>query len=577
MKNPLVMKNIKHTIPILDALPLYWSAIAKNQLHQAINALKMPRNLLAMAITVMVGIWLFNLLPANVFNKVFNGVLGKPYIFFLAMLLELMLKFLFAGGLNCFAQGMRFSQPEIELFFSSPISRRQMVLFKLLNVFKQGVMIAIAASIISTIVFEQQSFLWLLPGLIVSFGVTITLYVIARYAISYMAMHKLQWVTWLSISTVIIAIGYSGAQIFMQSQELFKDLGKYQQTPAFANVAKAFDWLVTPAFSTSTTEFLNAIWLPLLVWIVASLLFFTRKFPYAFFEQSISGAGAQTNTKKDVLARKKTNKSSRTTPTLAPVGSQYRALVWKTVMASAPLRSRKLHWLIGGLVLLLPIASLFPFGLGLQYILRVILITLILTMVFIGPWLLRGGLRHDMPYMDLLKSMPIDGRQLMFGTMLVPISITFAIVCLASVCLGLIATDLHSNEVASANYIFTSVIGLPVLFALIAARFTIHNLWALYLPSFVSYGVNTGGELIQLSFRAVVSAIVLAILMVVPVYALRLIFSNGESILPLAADWVKLLGATSACVILVCELLLLIYLSQSRYQRFDISQENSGG
>ncbi|NQZ07108.1 MAG: hypothetical protein HRT35_08100 [Algicola sp.] len=563
--------------PILDALPLYWLATAKNQLGQAVRALKMPRNLLAMALTLGVSLWLFNILPENVFSKVFNGVLGKPYIFFLAMLLELMLKFLFSGGLNCFAQGLRFSQPEIELFFSSPISRRQMVLFKLLNVFKQGMIIAIPASIISTIIFEQQSFLWLLPGLIVTFGVSITLYAIARYAISYMAMIKLQWVSWLVISGVIIAIGYAGVQIFVQSQELFKDLSKYQQTPAFSSIAKVFDWLVTPAFSTSWAEFLNAIWLPLLIWIASSLVFFTRKFPYAFFEQSISGAGTNTSQSKDLLARKDATNSSRITPKLAPIGSQYRALVWKTVMASAPLRSRKVRWLLGALLLLLPVASLFPFPLGLQYILRVILITLIMTMVFIGPWLLRGGLRHDMPYMDLLKSMPIDGRQLMFGTMLVPISITFAIVCLASVCLGLIATDLYSDEVPSANYIITSVIGLPMLFALIAARFTIHNMWALYLPSFVSYGVNTGGELLQLSFRAVVSAVALAILMVVPIYTLRWIFSNGESILPLAADGVKLLGTTSACIILLCELLLLIYLSQSRYQHFDISQENTGG
>jgi hypothetical protein len=602
--------------PILAALPLYWSATSKNQLGQAWRALKLPRNLLAMTITLAAALLLFNMIPPTVFEKVFNNVLGKPYLLFLAMLLELMLKFLFAGGLNCFAQGMRFSQSEIELFFSSPISRRQMVLFKLLNVFKQGVIIAIPASIISTIIFEQQSFLWLFPGLIITFGVTITLYASARYTISYMAILKLQWVTWLIISGVIIAICYAGVQVFIQSQALFQDLGKYQQTPAFSSIVKVFDWLVTPAFSTSWAEFLNAIWLPQLVWITASLLFFTRKFPYAFFEQSISGAGtntgadtnAGTSAKKDVLARKdatntsNTNTSntktcntktsntktcntntfnkkehSRITPKLAPVGSQYRALVWKTVMASAPLRSRKVRWLIGALLLLLPIASLFPFGLGLQYILRVILITLIMTMVFIGPWLLRGGLRHDMPYMDLLKSMPIEGRQLMFGTMVVPISITFAIVCLASVCLGLIATDLYSNEVSGANYIFTSVVGLPVLFALIAARFTIYNMWALYLPSFVRYGTNTGGELIQLSFRAVVSAMVLAILLVVPVYTLRWIFDNGESILPLAADWVKLLGTTSACVILLCELLLLIYLSQSRYQHFDISQENSGG
>ncbi|MCJ8274541.1 MAG: hypothetical protein MJK04_34730, partial [Psychrosphaera sp.] len=519
-------RSLNKSTPILNALPLYWSATTKNQFSQAMRAFKLPRNLMAMAATLVIALFLFNVLPPNVFEKVFNGVLGKPYIFFLAMLLELMLKFLFAGGLNCFAQGMRFSQSEVELFFSSPISRRQMVLFKLLSTFKQSMIIVIPASIISAMVFEQQSFLWLLPGLIVTFGVTITLYIIARYTISYMAMVKLQWVTWLLISGVIIAIGYAGVQIFIQSQELFKDLSKYQQTPAFSGLTKVFDWLVTPAFSTSWTEFLNTIWLPLLVWIAASLLFFTRKFPYAFFEQSISGAGTSTSQSKDLLARNDgtNNKHSRLTPKLAPIGSQYRALVWKTVMASAPLRSRKVRWLIGALLLLLPVASLFPFPLGLQYILRVILITLIMTMVFIGPWLLRGGLRHDMPYMDLLKSMPIDGRQLMFGTMVVPISITFAIVCLASVCLGLIATDLYSDEVPSANYIITSVIGLPVLFALIAARFTIHNMWALYLPSFVSYGINTGGELLQLSFRAVVSAVALAILMVVPVYTLRWIF-----------------------------------------------------
>ena len=263
-------RSLNKSTPILNALPLYWSATTKNQFSQAMRAFKLPRNLMAMAATLVIALFLFNVLPPNVFEKVFNGVLGKPYIFFLAMLLELMLKFLFAGGLNCFAQGMRFSQSEVELFFSSPISRRQMVLFKLLSTFKQSMIIVIPASIISAMVFEQQSFLWLLPGLIVTFGVTITLYIIARYTISYMAMVKLQWVTWLLISGVIIAIGYAGVQIFIQSQELFKDLSKYQQTPAFSGLTKVFDWLVTPAFSTSWTEFLNTIWLPLLGWIAAS-------------------------------------------------------------------------------------------------------------------------------------------------------------------------------------------------------------------------------------------------------------------------------------------------------------------
>jgi hypothetical protein len=556
--------------PVTHALKYYLLATSKNQLNKGFQALKSPRNLAAIVIVFVVLGLLVNRLPIEVIHQQLQQGLSFHYLYFIIILLEIALKLLLRGGLNTFSNGLNVKPSDAEFLFASPLTRKQIVLFKLLNIQKVTVLIALGLSVVLPYFFEQLSTLRVFVGLLLMVSLTSVVYFLLRYFVSFCAMKGHLYVAQLMIAGFITALIYNSWQVVTQAQSVFNNLARYNETPAFEWFMAPLDWIIEPIFSPSWLAFSQTVWMPLLVCLVLLTLFFTRRFHYAFFEQNIEGAGRSADIEGQVKKQKKTRLFK-----LKPTGPQYQAFVWKSIMASPLLGSVMGRSLFAGFLIGIVVLSHLPLPLGGQYIMHTLLVSMIFAMVFIGPLLFRGGLRHDMPYLDLLKSMPIKGRQLIVGEMVLPVLICYGIVLLAAFCLNEISKGTIEAVGKKENGSILMVSMLPLAFNLIVARFTIHNLIALYLPSFVSFDQKGFGEVYQLFFRAIISAIVLALLFLPAYLTMSYLFGYSNLFVDMDPKLRWSLAVNIGGLIVLLGSGLLIYFSEYRYQHFDISRENT--
>jgi len=563
---------------MLQALRYYSTATGNNQLKLGINALKSVRNLLAVIGVAGVLGFLATRFPYELLSEKLIEGLSIHYLLVVAMLLEITFSLLTKGGLSSLCDGLRFNHTETEFFFASPLTRRQVVLFKLLNIQKLSLLGVIPLTVVSPVVFESLSSLRMLPGLLVVVTLLVMSYFLLRYFISYCAMVGHLYISRVVLLAVIGAIGYNGWQVVTEARTIFSDLSKFNQTPAFELFSAPIDWLIAPVISDSWVGFGQTVWMPLLLCIGLIGLFFSRKFHFALFESKVAGAGrsqqqpTQTNA---AVPEKASQKTARTAPKMAAIGPQYKAVVWKSIMADPMLRSPVKCLSIAVALVAMVALSGAPLPMWARFVVGTVEVSFLVSLFLIGPWLFRGGLRRDMPYLDLLKSMPISAWQLIFGGMVIPVVATFMLLVLLGVSLVLVLSPPMISVALNEQKLFLLLVLLPFAFSLIVSRFTIHNLLALHLPSFVSFDQNSGDELYRMFFRGVISVVVFIAMFFPALMAVGLLFSQTKLLPGIPPQWLWAIAVNIGALVLLAESTVLLYFSQSRYQHFDISQENN--
>ena len=188
--------------------------------------------------------------------------------------------------------------------------------------------------------------------------------------------------------------------------------------------------------------------------------------------------------------------------------------------------------------------------------------TLILATLMVGPGAMDLGLKSDIPFFDVLKSMPFHGPQLIFGEIIVPFVILSGVLLLGFLLAMVVGGPLYSLRLP---------LILPMLLGIIGIRLTTRNLLMLYLPDISNLNNKVRKDPILASL---VNAIALILSLIPPVIAGGLAFGIGY-LLGLDSFWLSAISIGTASLALFLEALLLICLSESRYQNFDISQENT--
>ena len=170
-------------------------------------------------------------------------------------------------------------------------------------------------------------------------------------------------------------------------------------------------------------------------------------------------------------------------------------------------------------LLVLVALCLAPLSDGYQVIVSILLFGVILIAIAIGPWLMRsGGLRSDLFYFDMLKSMPISGRQLLFAEVAVQFSILGGVVLIAA---SILAFRGNGPPIGI----------LPVFLGLVAARVTLHNLFALYFPGLVKLDPVGKENDHRFIVRGAVTVLALALLLILPLLAAGAIVTIGPAVL----------------------------------------------
>lgn len=556
--------------PASQAIIYYFRRVVANRIRTMAGKLKKPRYLIGAG---LISLYIFYLYKRVGFTT--------PYFLIAIYFIQILIAWLslpFSDGTRS-GRALAFQQAEIQQLFCAPVGRRHLLLFKLI----QNQWISLIAVLIFSFLSRNiagVSFARLLFGLWLVSNILNLHGTLLNVAAAYMQRTGRQYLGWLFSGAVLLGIGIA---IWLAIGQALTATGNFLdlfKTPAFFMLLKPVNLLLAPALSTSAAGFLQALWLPVAVLCIHAVIYFTVPFP--FEDNAIVTAERIANVRKLGLSgmRKKEsltirqNRYSRL-QRLAPAGPQWRAVLWKNLLSIGRIRPGLFKRFFIYILLALVVASFLPPQI--QYTIGTVLGFLALYLILLGPALLRVDLRLDIPHFDMIKAMPIHGRQLIFGAIMAPQLVIFGLQAASLIGATLLINHFKHTALTAVDRIEILCVALPVIFALTFFFFTLQNLMALYLPSFVRLGRNiqrgfeqSGQNVLALIVRMLsllVALIPVAIIGgIVGLIAIKLLHVNPR--ITVMTD--ALLGS----VILFAEALLLIYMSDARYRRFDLSEEN---
>lgn len=433
---------------------------------------------------------------------------------------------------------LAFTQAEVSMLFSAPVSRRGLVIYKLVR----------AQSAVLT-----TSILWLV--LFHSSGSSVRRVAASWILLTMFSLHRLgvalvrasqaeHGVTglrrnWLSIAifgataAVLASSLYSASARLgaaVQSGEIGHVLvSEFAQAP-LSWVVYPFRVATAPLFARSNEAWALAI-LPALVLLGLHVVWVLRG-DTAFEEAAAEASAAQALRVRALRARGATGgvidpKRARRTVRLASTGTPEVALFWKNYLWL--LRTGQFRALLGLPLFALVLCLAFAGRSTLAEILVVVIcgVTAVVTLIF-GPMTMRNDLRAELRQLPLLKTMPLRGREIMLAEVLssaLPVAMMqFLLASVALLALSFIPT----NTIAPVFRLGLFVASPVFLAGLSLANFTIHNGMALLFPAWVRIGVAAGGAGVeamgQMMLTSIVTLLLLGILLILPAIAAAAVY-----------------------------------------------------
>jgi hypothetical protein len=350
--------------------------------------------------------------------------------------------------------------------------------------------------------------------------------------------------------------------------------------PPLPWVLAPFRWVLGPLFASGWAAFLRALGPALLVlaahyaWVIRSEV--------AFEEASIDLARRRAER---ADARRAGSWRSRSGPVrrrrepfrLHPHGPASVAFLWKSLISAGP-------WFYPRSWLLISAAVLGVVGwLAVDPSLRPLLTAVPVIFGSVGGWILIAGpmlmrreVRLMMERLDVIKTHPLRGWQVMLGEMLAPIALLTAaewlVVAVVVVCGGALTGQLGRAALfaglgaVGVGLLVPPVVGLMVAIPLAAT---------LYFPGWMSATGQRGGGMEAMGQRLIffggyVLVLVLALLPAVLAAVVPYIVVQWLVEMPAAA---LLAGIAAASLVLIGEFAAVVWWLGGRYERFDLSTE----
>ena len=427
---------------------------------------------------------------------------------------------------------LAFSQAEVYMLFTGPVSRRTLVVYKIVRA--QGPVLV--TSILWFVLFHR-------PGVgfsrVISSWVFLTTFSLHRLGVALLRAsrteHGLKGVqrNWLPITL----FGTAGAVVVVKlvaARARFAAAGQPSDLASaviaeFANaplswVLYPFRVAAAPMFATSTSAWVAAI-VPALVLLALHVLWVLRS-DTAFEEAAVEASAARAARRQALRARGASGgvvnpKSSRRTIRLSPVGAPEVALVWKNILWL--IRTGQARAIVGLPAIAAVCALAFAGRSTTAEVLVVVLcgVVVLVTIVY-GPMTMRNDLRSELRRLPMLKTLPLAGREIIAAEV-ASSALPTALMQFLMTAVGLLALSFVPNQPLSRELRLGLLVGSPVLLAgLSFANFTIHNGMALLFPAWVRLGAagEAGVEAMgQVMLTSIVTLFLLAILLVLPVVA----------------------------------------------------------
>jgi ABC-2 type transport system permease protein len=489
--------------------------------------------------------------------------------------------------------GLAFTEAEVAFLFPAPISRRQLIHFKLI-----GSQFRI---LLSALFFTLVSSGW-------------------RFLGGGALIHAVGW--WIILTTVnlhltgatltvtrLIEGGVStkrrraavfavvGAAVAITAVSAWRggpwpaDRGVDGPAAFFTSVAHLLDagllhellipgkWVVAPFLATNGTMFFQVLW-------PAALLIIAHYFWVASMEASFEEASVAAAEKRAVrIARIRSGgaitagkpKARREPFRLRSTRRPELAFLWKNLLSTRPY----FHWRVWTTC-----AAIIAIGvpwLGRQEDLKpFVMLVAVFSGIFgaytllLGPQLARQDLRSDLPNSDILKTYPLAGWQILLGQLLTPIAILTGLLWLALIA-AFFALQPQAAQLAwlSPGVRIAATLGLAVVVPpLCALQLLIPNAAALIFPAWFHATRQRGGGIDVMGQRLIfvfgqLLVIVLALLPAV----------GGAGLLIFATQW--LVGGTTAIVFATCFVLVVLlgevwcglWWLGERFEKLDLATE----
>jgi ABC-2 type transport system permease protein len=484
------------------------------------------------AIAVILGLGYFGLLSFNMSRS--RGTAPNPiaalasggFGVLLPVLLLLMAAYAWLFGTD--GSALAFTQAEVSMLFTAPVSRRALIVYKLVR--------SQAAVLVTTLIWfvvfrraggvERALSYWVGLSILNTHRLGIALIRASGASHGITASRRnLPAVALFASAFAVVATAFARAWTpLLLADDISAKLRVLTDVATRAPVSWVlypFHLAVAPAFAAPGLPWMVAMLaaLGVLAAHVVWVLWTDANFEEAAAEASAKQAVRLATLRSRGVSGARIAKAKRHTLPLAATGAPWVAIVWKNFLYLQ--RAGMLRTIVGLPLVLAAISVVFAGRWDLAVVVAMSTSFAVAgTFIIFGPMSLRSDLRAELARLPILKTMPLSGREIVLAE-IVGTAAPAAIMQVLLVLSGSLGLSLMPNSAPRFAYIAGGLIGVPVLlFGLNLANFTIHNGMALLFPAWVrtgeagTAGVETIGQGV---LTVVITSVLLLLLALVPV------------------------------------------------------------
>jgi len=490
-------------------LYLTWTSL-RNRVAQRMRQSRNPRYALALLLGAAYFYFIFWRNPRSAHAEPFPLLTDGGHLFVLGgLVLGAVSMWLFGGASTALA----FSQAEASLLFPAPVSRRQLVLYKLIRgqlplLFNVLIwVLLLSAGHPALPAWARGIGLWLL-------FCTISLHRLGSSLVrTSWAEHGRQGVRRNALSLAVFTLIVAGVAVSLaRSMAPLRGTAGFTARVAVLTTAVSqapahyvlwpFAAVLGPVFATSIATWLAALPAALLVLLVH--VWWVLHTDTAFEEAALAataarakkldamrGIGRMGGGRSAAVPRKPAGARGSTGIPLAPTGHPAVAIVWKNIACLR--RTAQQQQLLAPILLAAVIGFVTGSKLGPMAGLAVALLAFALVMVLMGPMMLRGDLRQDLQHLAELKTLPFSGATVVAAEVL-SVSIPLAVVQTVALAAAAVVAQLGGLSWAPPAMRIAILAGaLPVLLAFNACSVTIQNGMPILFPGWARLGTAVPG------------------------------------------------------------------------------------
>lgn len=475
---------------------------------------------------------------------------------------------------------MIFTEAEATMLFSAPVTRAALVRYKLVRTLLISVLSAAVMTLFvgrrigsSPLLFWLGTWLGLSTLALHLTAASLTRATLVRYGLSGLR-RRLVTVGAMSFALVVLVRWAAvGVKPLPPDTPSLTELARYASE---LMASPPLTWLLAPLRAPLQVAFaadLSQLWpaLPLALGVLGLHIGWVMSSDVAFEEASLAAAEKRSARMKKVGGRRGILTVRRSAPpfVLAGTGRPEVAILWKNLTAITRVVSLRLLIVVFTVAMVLlsfllssgdrpamfALGLLFCAGLGLMF----------------GPQLVNADLRDDLPHLEILRTWPMSGRQVVTGEILAPTFLLSAVVCALLVGATVLGLYTDAGGLPAGLKVGAGLAGVLMAPPLLAAGLVAQNAAAVIFPSWVGGDNNRGVEALGQRLLGLVGRILVLCVGFFPAALVggavgALLFGVlGVAAIPV--------GAAVTSGVLVVELWFTLGMLGRAFERMDLSRE----